>query len=251
MSHAFTRTHSTRSSQSSSRTAWATLARAATFSLGATESSRSRKEKSVVAVGALARNRSDEPGVERQERRGSARERFDMRRAYSRAQTVRTRPRNYAAVSARFTTLDQVIENFVRFRVCTVTVVTGSLDRVTDVVRFAPPTLRPARELRRFRWMFSILAVVAVCLGTVTFSPRISRRPRRWVPTAPGRTSSSSRSTASAPRSTTSARSTTSPRSNWTRSPARSRTPRPKSRSSRRTSRRATRSFAPRRSSPT
>jgi len=45
---------------------------------------------------------------------------------------------------------------------------------VTDVVRIAPPTLRPARELRRFRWMFSILAVVAVCLGTVTFSSRLA-----------------------------------------------------------------------------
>jgi len=38
----------------------------------------------------------------------------------------------------------------------------------------APPTLRPARELRRFRWTFSILAVVAVCLGTVTFSSRLA-----------------------------------------------------------------------------
>ena len=76
--------------------AWATLARAATFSLGATESSRSRNEKSALAVGALARKRSEEPGVERQDRRGSARERFDMRRAYSRTPNCPNRPQNYS-----------------------------------------------------------------------------------------------------------------------------------------------------------
>ena len=38
---------------------------------------------------------------------------------------------------------------------------------VTDVARMAPTTLRPARELQRFRWILSILAVVAVCLSTV------------------------------------------------------------------------------------
>jgi hypothetical protein len=55
-----------------------TFDRAATFSLGATESSRSKNEKSAVAVGAFARKRSDEPGVERQDRRGRGFERFDM-----------------------------------------------------------------------------------------------------------------------------------------------------------------------------
>src|SRR3984957_17187555 len=84
VSHAFTRTHNTRSSQGRVRIASATLARAATFSFGATESSRSRNEKSAVAVGALARKRPEEAGVERQERRGNVRERFDIRRAYSR-----------------------------------------------------------------------------------------------------------------------------------------------------------------------
>jgi hypothetical protein len=37
---------------------------------------------SAVDVGALARKRSEEPGVERHERRGNERERADMRRAY-------------------------------------------------------------------------------------------------------------------------------------------------------------------------
>jgi cell wall-associated NlpC family hydrolase len=45
---------------------------------------------------------------------------------------------------------------------------------VTNVVRAAPPTLRPARELKQFRWIASILAVVAVCIGTVAISPRPS-----------------------------------------------------------------------------
>ena len=47
-----------------------------------------------VAVGALARNRSDEPGVERQERRGRFRERCDMRTSLLRAvdATIRSAP---------------------------------------------------------------------------------------------------------------------------------------------------------------
>jgi len=43
---------------------------------------------------------------------------------------------------------------------------------VTDVERLAPTALRPARELQRFRWTSSILAVVAVCFSTVAVSPR-------------------------------------------------------------------------------
>ena len=56
----------------------ATLARAASFSSGATESSRSRKLMSAATVGALARNRSFDPGEDMQERRGRLRERSDM-----------------------------------------------------------------------------------------------------------------------------------------------------------------------------
>jgi hypothetical protein len=48
----------------------ATLARAASFSKGATESSRSRKLMSAGTVGALARKRSFEPGEDMHERRG-------------------------------------------------------------------------------------------------------------------------------------------------------------------------------------
>ena len=43
---------------------------------------------------------------------------------------------------------------------------------MTDVERGALLTLRPARELQRFRWIISILAVVAVCFSTVAVSPR-------------------------------------------------------------------------------
>ena len=60
----------------------ATLARAASFSDGATESSRSRKLMSAGTVGALARNRSFEPGEDMHERRGRFRERSDMPRWY-------------------------------------------------------------------------------------------------------------------------------------------------------------------------
>ena len=72
------RTHSTRSSQSRFLIASTTLARAPTFSRGATESSRSRNVMSAATVGALARNFSVEPGVDRHERRGRLRERADM-----------------------------------------------------------------------------------------------------------------------------------------------------------------------------
>src|SRR5436309_5411956 len=46
-----------------------TLARAASFAWGATESSRSQKTSSAGSVGALASIRGDEPGTERQDRR--------------------------------------------------------------------------------------------------------------------------------------------------------------------------------------
>lgn len=42
------------------------------------------------------------------------------------------------------------------------------------VGRAAPPTLRPTRGLKQFRWIASILAVVAVCFSTVAISPRPS-----------------------------------------------------------------------------
>ena len=60
----------------------ATLARAASFSSGATESSRSRKLMSAGTVGALARKRSFDPGEDMHERRGRLRERSDMARWY-------------------------------------------------------------------------------------------------------------------------------------------------------------------------
>ncbi len=56
----------------------ATLARAASFSDGATESSRSRKLMSAGTVGALARKRSFDPGEDMHERRGRFLERSDM-----------------------------------------------------------------------------------------------------------------------------------------------------------------------------
>src|SRR5271165_6351806 len=56
----------------------ATLARAASFSSGATESSRSRKLMSAGTVGALAKKRSFDPGEDMHERRGRLRERSDM-----------------------------------------------------------------------------------------------------------------------------------------------------------------------------
>ena len=46
--------------------------------------------------------------------------------------------------------------------------------RVTNVVRAAPPTLQPARGLKPFRWISSILAVAAVCFSTVAISPQLS-----------------------------------------------------------------------------
>src|SRR5271155_5391870 len=59
-----------------------TLGRALSFSSGATASSRSRNVMSAGTVGALARNFSLEPGVERHERRGRSRERADRGRWY-------------------------------------------------------------------------------------------------------------------------------------------------------------------------
>src|SRR5437763_16883315 len=72
------RTQRTRSPQSRFLMASTTLARAASFSRGATESSRSRNVMSAGIVGPLARNRSLDPGTERQERRGRSRVRSDM-----------------------------------------------------------------------------------------------------------------------------------------------------------------------------
>src|SRR5271155_2302305 len=72
------RTHSTRSSHERFLIASTALERAASFSSGATESSRSRNVMSAVTVGALARNRSLDAGVDKQERRGRKRDRSDM-----------------------------------------------------------------------------------------------------------------------------------------------------------------------------
>src|SRR5262245_49811988 len=59
-----------------------TLARAPSFSRGATESSRSRKTMSAGIPGPLPSIFSLEPGMERQERRGRPRVRADMASAY-------------------------------------------------------------------------------------------------------------------------------------------------------------------------
>src|ERR1700733_15369009 len=64
------RTHRTRSSQGCLRMASTTLARAESFSSGATESSRSRNDMSAGTVGAFSRKRAFEPGVEKHDRRG-------------------------------------------------------------------------------------------------------------------------------------------------------------------------------------
>jgi hypothetical protein len=55
-----------------------TLARAESFSRGATESSRSRNDMSAGTVGAFSRKRSFDPGVEKHDRRGRFRLRWDM-----------------------------------------------------------------------------------------------------------------------------------------------------------------------------
>src|SRR3954453_348225 len=78
VSHALTRTQSTRSPQSRFLMASTTLARAASFSSGATESSRSRNVMSAGTEGPLARKRSLEPGTDRHDRRGRLRLRSDM-----------------------------------------------------------------------------------------------------------------------------------------------------------------------------
>src|SRR3954451_957628 len=72
------RTHSTRSPQSRFLMASTTFALAASFSSGATESSRSRNVMSAGMVGPFARNRSLDPGTDRHERRGRLRLRPDM-----------------------------------------------------------------------------------------------------------------------------------------------------------------------------
>src|ERR1700722_17997525 len=79
------RTHSTRSSHGRVEMASATLARAASFSSGATESSRSRKLMSAGTVGALAKKRSFDAGDDMHERRGRYLERSDMPRMVGRS----------------------------------------------------------------------------------------------------------------------------------------------------------------------
>ena len=74
----FTRTHNTLSPQSLPRIAAAIFARDASFSLGATASSRSRNTMSAGIPGPLPSIFSDEPGIDRHERRGRLRERADM-----------------------------------------------------------------------------------------------------------------------------------------------------------------------------
>ena len=78
VSHAFTRTQTTVSPQSSSLIAFTTLSRAASFSSGATESSRSRNTMSAPRPGALPSIFSLEPGTARHVRRGRLRDRSDM-----------------------------------------------------------------------------------------------------------------------------------------------------------------------------
>lgn len=72
MSHAFTRTQITLSSQGSVLIASATFDLAASFSRGATESSRSRKVISAGTVGPFWRNLSFDPGTDKHERRGKS-----------------------------------------------------------------------------------------------------------------------------------------------------------------------------------
>src|SRR5205807_4640567 len=82
VSHALTRTQSTRSPQSWFLMASTDLARADSFSRGATESSRSMNTMSAAMPGALLSIFSLEPGTERQDRRGRFRVRSDMNRSY-------------------------------------------------------------------------------------------------------------------------------------------------------------------------
>ena len=74
------RTQSTFSPQSWFLMASTTLARADSFSSGATESSRSRNTMSAGSPGPLPSIFSLEPGMDRQERRGRFRVRSDMTR---------------------------------------------------------------------------------------------------------------------------------------------------------------------------
>src|SRR3954447_6980636 len=82
VSQALMRTHNTRSPQSRFLMASTTLALAASFSSGATESSRSRNVMSAGTDGPLARKRSLEPGTDRQDRRGRSLVRADMQESY-------------------------------------------------------------------------------------------------------------------------------------------------------------------------
>src|ERR1035437_2229832 len=100
VSQPFNLTHRTFSPQSLFLIALMTLARAESFSLGATESSRSKKTMSATALGAFARKRSDEPGVERHDRRGRLRDRSDI---------VNTSPLLKANVGWLFQPLDTVV----------------------------------------------------------------------------------------------------------------------------------------------
>lgn len=80
-----------------------------------------------MALGALARKRSEEPGVERQERRGNARERFDMRRAYSRKVKLSDDASKLPSTSTRLTPVDQVLGMFLVNRPRMGSTTTGSL----------------------------------------------------------------------------------------------------------------------------
>src|SRR3954447_21628948 len=82
VSHALMRTQRIFSPQSWSRMAPMTLPRAASFSSGATESSRSRNTMSAGIPGPLPSIFSLEPGIDRQERRGRLRVRSDMSESY-------------------------------------------------------------------------------------------------------------------------------------------------------------------------
>src|SRR5437660_2299309 len=89
VSHALTRTQRTLSPQSWFLTASTALARAASFSRGATESSRSMNTMSAGRAGALASIFSLDPGTDRQDRRGRVRVRSDMLEAYGTPPTCR------------------------------------------------------------------------------------------------------------------------------------------------------------------
>ena len=78
---AFTRTLTVARAHASLASAATTLARADSFMLAATASSRSMTSSSAASPGALASICSDEPGTERQERRGEGSCSLDVTRA--------------------------------------------------------------------------------------------------------------------------------------------------------------------------